>query len=427
MTGGDVPTSAPSPKPTNVDFWKYFTGQVISNLGGSFTLFALPLLVYQLTGSPINLGLTTTFEFLPYLLFGLIIGAYVDRFDRKRMMIVTDLLRAGAIAAIPLLYIGGVLDIWMVYAIGFVSETLRIFFEGGEFAVIPSLVGSEDLVTANGRIQAGYQGAQIAGPILAGAMLYIVPLEIVFFVDAASFAVSALSIAWIRSSLRATDEEKPVSSILDDIKEGLRYVWAHPVLRNISIMMALVNFFSSSAYAQLVVFAKQRLAASGSEIGFLFAASSAGVAFFGLIAGRLRKRWSFSLVALGALVADGIFLLAFSLQTIFWVALPLWGLSVGVGLMFNINTMSLRQQIVPSGMLGRVMSIASVLAWSAIPAGAALGGFVIEWTDNVALVYAGMGILTILIPLVFSLTALGHADDYVPKRGDEAPGAAPAS
>src|SRR3954454_8206212 len=86
------------------DFWKFFGGQTVSNLGSSVTLFALPLLVYQLTGSALNLGIVTAAEFVPYLLFGLIIGAWVDRVDRKRLMIVTDLLRAAVVGSIPVLF-----------------------------------------------------------------------------------------------------------------------------------------------------------------------------------------------------------------------------------------------------------------------------------------------------------------------------------
>ena len=115
----------------NTDFWKYWTGQTISNLGSSITLFALPLLVYKLTGSALNLGITTAAEFLPYLLFGLILGAWTDRVDRKRMMIGTDIARALIIASIPLLYAFGLLAVWWIYIVGFVHATLTICFEAG--------------------------------------------------------------------------------------------------------------------------------------------------------------------------------------------------------------------------------------------------------------------------------------------------------
>ena len=398
------------------DFWVFFTGQTLSNLGTSFTLFALPLLVYNLTGSALNLGLTTVSEFLPYLLFGLVIGAWVDRVNRKRLMLLTDLSRALVIGSIPVAAVLGILTVWWIYAVGFLASTLAIIFNSGEFAAIPSLVAShDDLVTANGRIQASYSGGQVLGPLLAGALVALFPVPAFMAFDALSFLISALSLAAIHTSFNATDEPGEQRHILRDVLEGLRYVLRHPVLRNISMMMALVNFVATTTATQLVLFAKVRLDASNAQVAWLYAAGSIGVVLLSLLAGPLRKRWNFSQVALGALMLSGILTVAFALQRNYWLALPLWGLQGGLGILFNINTGSLRQAIVPNEMLGRVISIAGVLAWSAIPLGALLGGAIIERTGNVALVFAVIGALAILIPLVFSFTALGHAERYIPK------------
>lgn len=399
------------------DFWVFFTGQTLSNLGTSFTLFALPLLVYNLTGSALNLGLTTVSEFLPYLLFGLVIGAWVDRVNRKRLMLLTDFSRALVIGSIPVAALLGILTVWWIYAVGFLASTLAIIFNSGEFAAIPSLVANQDdLVTANGRIQASYSGGQVLGPLLAGALVALFPVPAFMAFDALSFLISALSLALIRTSFNAADGPVERKHILRDVLEGLRYVLRHPVLRNISMMMALVNFVATTTGTQLVLFAKVRLDASNAQVAWLYAAGSIGVVVLSLLAGPLRKRWSFSQVALGALMLSGILTVAFALQHNYWIALPLWGLEGGLGILFNINTGSLRQAIVPNEMLGRVISIAGVLAWSAIPLGALLGGAIIERTGNVALVFAVIGALVILIPLVFSFTALGHAERYIPKR-----------
>src|SRR5438270_1139136 len=110
----------------NSDFWKYWTGQTISNLGSSITLFALPLLVYKLTGSALNLGIAEAATFLPYLLFGLVLGAWTDRVDRNRMMIVVDVARGVLIASIPRSALFGKLSIWWIYVVGFLSSTLTI-------------------------------------------------------------------------------------------------------------------------------------------------------------------------------------------------------------------------------------------------------------------------------------------------------------
>jgi MFS family permease len=397
----------------NSDFWKYWTGQTISNLGSSITLFALPLLVYKLTGSALDLGIATAATFLPYLLFGLILGALTDRVDRKRMMIGTDIARALVVASIPLLAALGLLSVWWIYVVAFVHATLRICFDAGEFAAIPSLVNRDDLVTANGRIQASYSAASIVGPLLAGVLVLHVSLPVLMLIDGFSFLLSAFSLALIRISFNSGEKRAP-TSIRTDVVEGLRYVLSHPVLRNISIMMALVNFVGSTTYAQLILFAKVRLQASDVQASLLYSAGSLGVVILSLAAGQLRRRWSFSTVALGALMLEGALTAVFAFMHWYWVAIALWTLIGGLGILFNINTGSLRQAIVPNHMLGRVISIASVLAWSAIPLGSLLGGFAITWTQNVALVYAVIGVLTFLIPLAFSFTALGHAERYIP-------------
>jgi MFS family permease len=410
------------------DFWKFWAGQTISQLGSSFTLFATPLLIFKLTHSSVNLGIATAANFVPYLLFGLVIGAWVDRVDRKRLMIAVDLGRAAVIGMIPLLSVIGVLRVWQIYLIGFVSSTLTIFFESSEFAAIPSLVGQEDLVTANGRIQASYSGAQVAGPLLAGLMLAVVKIETVFLVDAASFIMSAYSLALVGVSFNREPEHRERSTIRRDVAEGLRYVLRHPVLRNISAMMALFNFVGVTTFTQLVLFSKVRLHASDAEVGFLFSAGSAGVVLLGLLAGRIRRKLSFGPAALGSLFVTGLLTVAFAVNRMYWLALLLWGLNGGLGIFFNINTGSLRQAIVPNHLLGRIISIAGVLAWSAIPLGGLLGGFVIKWTGNVALVYGVIGaILSAIAVWFFFFSPLGHAERYLPGGDLAEPQAEPTS
>lgn len=313
--------SAPvQPSRLSLDFWKFWSGQTISNLGSSVTLFALPLLTYKLTNSALNLALATAATFLPYLLFGLLIGAWVDRLDRKRLMIAVDLLQALVIASIPLADALGLLSVWWIYAVGFISSTLAIAFHSAEFAAIPSLVSQQDLVSANGRIQASYSAASVIGPILAGGMVAFLPLSELLLVDSASFLISALLLGAIRLRFNTAGDQQRTSSVGQDIRDGLRYVLGHPVLRNISLMMALVNVVAATVNAQLILFASQRLEASDSQIGLLYSAGSVGVIVLALLAGPLRKRWSFSRVALGALMLSGVMIVCFAQTTSFWPA-----------------------------------------------------------------------------------------------------------
>jgi MFS family permease len=190
-------------------------------------------------------------------------------------------------------------------------------------------------------------------------------------------------------------------------------VLRHPILRNIAGMMALLNLVTTTAFAEVVLFAKRRLEASDTRVGMLFAAGSLGVVVLTLLAGPLRKRLSFSRLVLPALVLEGLATIAFSTTRWYWAALPLWALISGIPLLIHVNNMSLRQEIVPNHLLGRVVSVAGMLAWSAAPLGVMAGGWAISATQDVALVYGAIGGVVVLIGIGFSLTALGRAERYL--------------
>jgi len=282
-----------------VDFWKFFTGQTISVLGSAFSGFALPLLVFQLTHSPISLAITTFTYALPHLLFGLFIGAWVDRVDRKRLMITVDVLLALVMLTIPALAWMHLLNVYWVYAVQFASSSLGLIFEQAEFTAIPSLVGQDDLVTANGRISASYQTSEVIGPTIAGAIASVISVPALLVVDTISYVFSAGALASIKGGFNTADiKNRPATRILADIGEGLRYVVTHPVLRNISLLMMLFNLVNVTIYAQGVLYAKERLHANNFELGLYFAAGSVGAVIFSLAAGWLRKRYSFSVVVI---------------------------------------------------------------------------------------------------------------------------------
>jgi MFS family permease len=151
---------------------------------------ALPVLIFQLPRSALNLACTVAASVLPYLLFGLLVGAWVDRVDRRRVLIGTDLGRALAIASMPLAAAHGLLSVWWIYAVAFLASTLTICFDAATVAAVPALVDAQELVRANGRIQASYAVARVAGPVCAGALLAVLTLPQLLWFDAASFLVS---------------------------------------------------------------------------------------------------------------------------------------------------------------------------------------------------------------------------------------------
>jgi MFS family permease len=156
-----------------------------------------------------------------------------------------------------------------------------------------------------------------------------------------------------------------------------------------------------------VLFAKQWFAASNAQVGLLFACGSLGIVIFSLAAGRFCKHWSLGTIALGALMMEGAFTALTAAMHWYWLLLLLWALRGGADVLFTISTYSLAQTVVPNQLFGRVITVIRVLTWSTASLGALLGGFAIERTNNVALVYTAIGLLTFGITLMFFLTPLG--------------------
>jgi MFS family permease len=388
-------------------FWWFWSGQTISNFGSSFTLFALPLLIYHLTGSAVILGITTALEFLPYPLFGLVIGAWVDRHDRKQILLLTDIARALILALIPLAAMLHMLSMWWIFGVGFAHASFTLLFDAAQFAVLPSLVASEDLITANGRVQASYSAAAILGPLLAGVLVTHVPLSTLVLLNSATFLVSVLSLLQIRGTFHVAEPAR-AAHLVQEIGEGIRYVWHHPVLRSLAILLALLNFIEITAEAQLVLLAKQHFHVSDLQVAFLLTAGGGGAVAFSLLAGPVRTKISFRVAALGALMVEGLLTSLFALAPWYEVAVGIWAMRMGISMFFNINAMSLRQTLVPPRLLGRVRTVSNVLTSSATPLGALLGGWTITWSGNVILVYVGIGVLTLAIAGVFWFSAIGQ-------------------
>ena len=404
------------------EFRKFLVGQTISNLGSAFTMFALPLIVFKLTGSALSLAFTAVVEYVPYILFGLVIGGWVDRFSPKGVMIFAEVAQAVVISSIPLLAVVGALEVWWVYVAGFVSSTLWVLFNTAEFAALPGLVGPGQLMGANGSLQASYSAATLAGPLIAGVLVAFAPVYLVLALDAVSSLVSAAVLGTVtlsglgeRSLLKKTVvqpdarlPQKSRSEFIAEIHEGLRYVLSRPLLRDTFLMMALINCVGFTTYAQLVLFAKRQLGATDPQMGVLYAAGGAGMILLALAAGPLRRRFSFSRVALGAPALGGLTIVALSRVDSYWAALPLWGLVWGLVLLCDINSGTLVQEMVPARLLGRVRSVTSVISMSAVPLGVLAGGFAIRFTE-VGIVYLAIGLMVLLISLAFIPTTVGRA------------------
>lgn len=399
-------------------FWAYFAGQTASNFGSAFTAFALPLLVLRVTGSASQLGAATAVTFLPWLLFGLLGGAVMDRVDRKRVMVGTDLARAAVVCLLPGLAAGGDLRLGWIYAVMFVQSCLQVVFSGGTASAVVALVDGEDLIAANSALSASTSASSVAGSALAGVLAAVVPLPDVLWVDGASFLVSAASLAAIRTTFNLEPPlglahggwRRALRSLLAETRTGVAYVWHQPVLRALSLQLAAVSLFSSVAMSQLPLIATRRLGADNAGIGYLHAASACGVLLLSLIVSRLRHRLRLGPMILIALTVYGLGIAAFGLTTSYVLGLLVWGCVGAATVLYNVSTATLRQQIVPNELLGRVGNVAIATGWCTIPIASLAGGAVIAATHRVDLVYLIAGIAIVTLALGFNRAGLRHAD-----------------
>ncbi len=214
-------------------------------------------------------------------------------------------------------------------------------------------------------------------------------------------------------------EKRERKSIWHDVAEGLRYIFHHPILRAIPLLLVPVNFVSSIAASQLVLFSERQLQATDSQFALLNAAGSTGVIVAALVVARLLKRVSFTRLLLPTLALFGVAIGAMALSSSIWLAMLCWAVALGCEQFFNICTVSLRQTIVPNQLLGRVSTVNDVVAWSAIPLGSLTGGAGIKPTGNVFLVYLAVGVVIFLVAVVSAFTALGHADRYLPQQQEQ--------
>ena len=399
------------------DFWIFWTGQTISQIGSVLTATALPLLVFKLSGSALDLGLASAATWVPYPLFGLFIGAWVDRVNRKRLMIGLDIARAAVLAVLPALALLGHLPIWWIYLVTFINSTLTVGFVSATNAAIPSLVPRDDLLKANGRIQASTPFATIVGPLLAGLLLVATSLQVVLWCDALTFVASAISLALIKTSFNAVapEEARPERrSLRRDILEGLRYVLAQPVIRTMALFALLANLSVAVFFPQIVFYAKEVLFASDAQVSQFFTAAGIGAVVLMLSAGFLRKRLSYGVILLGSILLSGVCVLVMIAARLLWVDLVCFGVMFGLIGLFDVCFDSILQAITPNQLLGRVVAFTSVVAIFSVPLSSIVGGLVIDQVKNVILVFGVLGVFLGGLSLIFVRSPLTRVEGYLP-------------
>jgi predicted MFS family arabinose efflux permease len=377
------------------DFRRLWTASAISSLGDGAMLAAGPLFVASQTSDPLLVAAAMFAQQLPWLLFSLIAGAYVDRLERRRLIVVVNLLRAFAVGGLAL---GVGLDaagLPVIYAALFLLGTGDSVARNAETALLPSLVGEDDLAAANARLfGATTLGAQLAGPPL-GAYLFAVAAALPFGIDAASFVAAAALVAGIGGA-RSAPTDREARSLRHEVAEGLRWLWEHRALRLLALCICAMNITFSGAMAVYVVYAKERLGLGPIGYGALLTVSAVGgVLGTGFVA-RLESRFGASLLLRVGLLLEAATHVGLALTRNPWVAGGIMAVFGVHALVWSVVTLSLRQRAVPSEMLGRVNGVYYLFSVGGSAVGALVGGVVAHVFGITAPFWIGAALVALL-------------------------------
>lgn len=367
----------PNPLLRNRSYLILLGGQAISLIGTNASGITLPLLILALTHSPLQAGIAGALERVPFLLFGLATGALVDRWDRKRVMILSDAGRTVAFAAIPLAFWTGHLSMALIYAVVLAEGVGFAFFNVAEAAALPQVVAHEQLAAATAQNQASYGVSSLIGPPLGG-LLFQLSRALPFLADAISYGISAISLLFIRTRFQEERERQP-GSLGAEIKEGLGWLWRHPLLRTMAFLTGGINLAFAGAPLTVIVLAKQSMHASAAGIGLVFGLASIGGIAGAILGTQVQKRLSFGRAIIGVnwLVALiwPLFALAPNLVALGIVADFLFLVSPS----YDIVQYSYRIALIPDSLQGRVNSVFRIISAAGLPLGQGVTGALLGW------------------------------------------------
>ncbi|MBC3763236.1 MFS transporter [Quadrisphaera oryzae] len=406
--------------PEGRDFRRLWAGDSVSQGATQVGDLVVPLLaVTVLAATPLQMGVLSAAQSAAFLLLGLPAGAWVDRWSKRRVLLLGNLVRAVALAVLPLAWWAGVLSLPLVVAVAFVVGVATLFFDVAYQSYLPSLVRADRLGEGNSLLQVSASVAQVGGPAVGGWLARLLGAPLAVAVSAVAFAASSGLLSRI-SHVEPPPDRSARRSLRAEVAEGLSFVVHQPLLRRIVATTSLSNLGGSASSALLVLYAVRQLGLSEGQVGTALGIGAAGALLGALTVQRVVRAVgegrTIALSLLPGIAAGALLPLAAplvsrgSLDDDGAVALlAVSGAVIGVSVvLYNVAQVTYRQRITPAPLLGRMNASVRFLVWGTMPIGALLGGALGErvglvpmlWT---ALAVEALGVLPVLLsPLLRS-------------------------
>jgi len=394
----------------NPDFLKLWGAQSISVLGSAVTTLALPTAaILTLHSNPFEVGLLAALQRLPFLFFSLHAGAWLDRVNRRPVMVICDLGRAAVLASIPIAAVFNVLGLNQLYVAAFLVGVFTVFFDVAYLAFLPTLVSRQDLMAGNQRLEMTWAISNLVGPGLAGILIQAVGAARAIAANSISFIASGLLLTLIRAEPRI-EPSQSATSLRQDIGEGLRWVFQHQLLRSqlVGLTLAFLGFYM--ALPVILIYVYKTLHLTPAVVGGAFVLEGvAGVAGLAL-APRLVRRLTLGTTMWVTQVGLGLGLIAITLASL---GQPLLVLALAVGLVGfadsvqDVNQVTLRQSLTPDRLQGRMNATFRLFFWGSWPLASFIGGTLATWIGPAPTIVVGGG-LSLMMAIYIALSPLGR-------------------
>ncbi len=410
---------SPNSLPSN--YWRQFIATSISNVGDGMEHAAAPLLALSLTHDPRLIAGVSFATALPWLVLTLPAGVYIDRFNRKHLMVAVNAIRTVLYGLIAYSAWQGSLTIWSFMVILLGVGCCEVIFDMSAQAFLPAIVPPDLLEKANGRL---YTAEVIANSFVGlplGAWAFVAAVGIPFGANAASFALAALLV----STIHLPSKDQPAvnvqpQSFRADLAEGVKWLWANKLIRTLAIMLGITNMATMFGDAIFVKYAADELGVTGRGYGLLLSLMAIGSIVGGFVGDRIAKRLG---PPLAMITSFGVFS---TVGLIYFFMPHIWSVAIAVSVMglagttWNIVTVSLRQRIIPAELFGRVNSVYRLIGTGSISLGALIGGQIAYSyglrSPYLASVFVGCIAFAVGGPILYRL-----ASNYIPPAETPAP------
>ncbi|MCI0347102.1 MAG: MFS transporter, partial [Chloroflexi bacterium] len=386
------------------DFSLLWLAQLVSTIGSALTDLAAGILVFSLTGSALNVGLVLIVAALPTLFVGLFAGVFVDRFDRKKILLASDLLRGVIVLIIPLAFnaLGNDLGMVAMYGLLFLSATVRQFFDPAWESVLPEIASEEELSKANSFLAISSFGSTAVGFAAAG-ILFTVNIHLPFYIDSLTFLVSFVLVLLVRVPRLPAAESTTIGVVLENLKSGAGYLWTTPILRSSLILTVPVLIAFGFWNVLLLPMAIRVLGATEFEYGLQEGLTSVGFVVGALFMARFGDRLAEGTWIVGGFILMGLFGVLYGLSPGIEFAILMVTLTGFLNSPSAVARRLLLQKNIPREMRGRVFSANFVIRDVCLLAGMAGAGLadilpVRELVVVASLVVVAAGVLAQFLP-----------------------------